>query len=143
MSRKKNHVKLKKKKTVTLRTDQKIKRKKDLKKKKKSRHCSQKVKIIIIINNALKGANAHKSRQKKKKGKKMIMGRNQCSGQFCHLTIKLPHTIFSSFWRDKFQVGPGGKCLGPTKKFPLPPSLPNNTLSHFRFYFLSKLFHPL
>ena len=33
MFRKKNHVKLKKKKTVTLRTAQKIKRKKDLKKK--------------------------------------------------------------------------------------------------------------
>ena len=30
-------------------------------KKKKSRHCSQKVKIIIIKNNALKRANAQKS----------------------------------------------------------------------------------
>ena len=50
--------KTKQNKNVTLRTAHKIKIKNDLKKK-KSRHCSQKVKIIIIKkNNALKGANA-------------------------------------------------------------------------------------
>ena len=33
-------------------------------------------------------------------------------------------------------MGPGGKCLGPTKNFPLPPSLPNNTL----FFIFSLIF---
>ena len=115
MSRKKNHVKFKKKKTVILRTTQKIKRKKDLKKK-ESRHCSQKVKIIIIINNALKGANAHKSRQKKKKGKKNDNGTKLVQWAILSFNHKTPPHYFLFILERQVLGGPGWKMPGPHQK---------------------------
>ena len=49
-------------------------------------------------------------------------------GNFIIYPSNSSHHVFSSFWRDKFWVNLGGKCLGPTKKFSLSPSLPNSIL---------------
>ena len=55
-------------------------------------------------------------------------------GQFGNWASNKLLCLFSLQFGERFFVGPGGKCLGPTKIFPLLLSLPNNLFSLFYFF---------
>ena len=55
----------------------------------------------------------HKEKRKRKKRNSIC----PCALHMSNFVISpsnSSHPVFSPFWRDKFCVGPNGKCLGPT-----------------------------
>ena len=84
----------------------------------------------------------HLVEKNKKEKKKQIKKKKQHITLLLHKDRKIKVDqfstfIFSPFWRDKFLVGSGRKCMDPTKNCPSFLSLPNN----IKFYFLSFLFY--
>ena len=68
------------------------------------------------------------------------MERNQCSGQFCHLAIKLLPHYFLSILERQVLGGPGWKMPGPHQKFSSPSLLTKQHPFSFSFLFSLQTF---